>query len=713
MRRAFASVAVMSVVIGIACGADENSGETGSSPAVTTPSPELRITTFDAVEPGWGDAPVAVHFTWAIESKTGRPLTCLLDVDGDGKVDQRIDGCRPNTLREPVESLPTHSYEAPGQHVPKLVVSDGVNTVAMTQEIFANKVTFARHVVFPEKIPGFVKAEPVPNTSVVLTFASEAQVPQVNVGDILWGMSANGYLIKATEVVKAGATVSIKGVQGMVGEAIENGFIGARNVFPNYDNFRCIDDGCKDVKIEKVTSPPTLPPSIGTRSLGVGRDPLVIEGSANIGIKLDLPDVGPLSHSIFFGFHVRTFILDISFFSVRRLVFDTVGGFSYEFGFKGETPELKRGLGTFTLGTIPIGPVPIVPIVFPTVSLQASIKLSATVGLDLPTHASYTPEKGFELSIDPEQKGLVKEIADPLGVGLAFEAKAKLSFPVKALAFGVAGPYIGPVLAGVGELKIGTPQLTDNPCKNLVEVCLAAKAEFGGEYGIGCPWIESIDVKQEITAAEVELIKGCKGKEEEKDCSDAGSDGATDAFADADAAPAACVPAGTATTPPTGMPSPSTFCAGADLFWSGANTGTKSCWTIGDILFPSTTNGNRALAPKDLPTGPQTLTMMASGGQISVPVTITPGLAPRAMSISPTSAAAGTVMTVTGEGFDGITNVTVGGETAPFTSQGAPVTSNTGTVLMFSMPSLIPAGPAHVDLYKSNCGLHAIKFTAQ
>lgn len=244
------------------------------------------------------------------------------------------------------------------------------------------------------------------------------------------------------------------------------------------------------------------------RSTGVHRDSL--SGTATVGIKLSLPNFGkPFEHSIFVGFRVKKFVLDVEWFTVKRLDFDVVGGFNYDLAFKGEIAAEKFLLGTFTLGTIPIGPVPIVPIVFPTLDIGASVKFGGSVGFDLPTHASYSPEKGFDLGIDPTRNGVMKDILDPNGAGASLGAEAKLSFPVKALAFGVAGPYIGPVLGLSGEVTFTKPPADDNPCNELVKACGVVKASFGGEYGIGCPWIEAIDYKREITAAEVTLYDSC------------------------------------------------------------------------------------------------------------------------------------------------------------------------------------------------------------
>jgi hypothetical protein len=527
-RRAVTVVAALALPIGIACSSDSSSEGQRVAPSATPASPELTITSFDVVEPGWGDAPVAVHFTWAIASTTGRPLTCLLDFDGDGTVDRQIDDCKGTTLGEPIDGLPTHAYAKPGKHVPKLVVTDGMHTATRTQNIYANQLTYAKNVVLPETRPGFVKAEAVPNTSVVLTYSSEAEVPDIKAGDIVWGTSGFGYLIKATEATRSGATVTVKGVQGKLGEAIENGYLGARDVLPRYEDARCLDEACAGVTFERL-SDPVLAPGLGIQSLGTKRDPLEING--NFGIKLALPTLGaPVEHSIFVGVRVKEFELKIEWFDVKLLNADIVAGFNYEISILKEEHKSFL-LGSISLGTIVIGPAVITPIVFPTLTLAAKLKLTGSIGFDVPLHAVYTAENGIDVTIDPTRRGVVQDILDPIAAGTSLEAEAKLSFPLKALFFGIAGPYVGPTLGLGGELRAGTPALTDNPCKKLVERCAQAKVTFGGEYGMGCPWIEEIDKKWEITAAEIELWKRCVGRDENDPdkCADAGVPGDGDA----------------------------------------------------------------------------------------------------------------------------------------------------------------------------------------
>lgn len=528
MRKAFALVAAALVPIAIACSSDDTSkGPALQAPALTPASPELEITSFDVAEPGWGDAPVAVHFLWEIKSTTGRPLTCNFDLDGDGTIDSRRENCTASTASEAMETLPTFTYSAPGKHVPKLIVSDGVNTVEKTQNIFANQLLYAKSTVFPEKLPGFVKAEPVPNTSVVLTFASEAQVPNLKAGDILWGTSANGYLIKVTSAAKSGAAVTVTGVQALLAEAVEEGYLGARDVLPNYADAKCLEGECTDIGFQPLSDPP-FPPAIGTKTIGVRRDPLSVKG--NFGIKLGLPGDEHIEHSIFVGVRLKEFEIKIHVFSIELVNIDVVGGFNYDLSLKLEG-ESKKQLGKISLGTIVIGPVVIAPVVIPTLSLSAKLKFNGSVGLDIPMHAVYKPDTGFGVSMSPTTRGLVQDILDPITSSVSAEAEAKLSFPLNLLLFGIAGPFFGPNIGAGASFAIGVPQPTDNPCKKILEVCYGAKAFFGGEMGVGCPWIKDAEKKIDITIGEIELFKRCLGRDEidPSKCADSGIPGDGDA----------------------------------------------------------------------------------------------------------------------------------------------------------------------------------------
>ena len=139
--------------------------------------------------------------------------------------------------------------------------------------------------MFPEKLPGFVKAEATPNTQVVLTFATAAQVPDIASGALVWGTSSAGYLIKATGATKAGTTVTVDGVQGKITEGMQ-GHLGARDVVSKYDDVRCVEGDCAGGTFEKL--PPGGP---GIEAEPVRPEPAGADhpGNGSLGFQVEHP----------------------------------------------------------------------------------------------------------------------------------------------------------------------------------------------------------------------------------------------------------------------------------------------------------------------------------------------------------------------------------------------------------------------------------------
>lgn len=176
----------------------------------------------------------------------------------------------------------------------------------------------------------------------------------------------------------------------------------------------------------------------------------------------------------------------------------------------------------------------------------------------------------------------------------------------------------------------------------------------------------------------------------------------------------ACVPEGTATRAPTGQPSPSKACGGARIFWSGGNLGTKTCGTIGGHAIESVPDsGQWFIVPKDIPPGDYTMTVRGPGGSVSAPFTVTPGVAPAVTSTSPSAAAVGAEVTLTGEGLIGIPFVTLAPVVQGQPSANPNVKTSNGTTLTFDVPNLA-AGSYRITVYKADCGMTEVDgFTIQ
>jgi len=539
-RRSLGTVAIGALVLGwIACSSDQEDA----------PTPELAIAAFDVVEKGWGDAPLPVHYAWSITSNTGRSLTCKLDWDGDGTVDKEIEGCNADTTKAALDTLPTFTFAKVGEHVPKLVVTDGERTVEATTKVFANELTYAKQVVFPEKLAGFVKADVTPMTKVVLTFSDASKVPDLKANDVLWGTSGSGYLLKVASATKAGATVTVNGTAAKITDAVENGFFGARDLEAPMNDVKCLDSDCAGLSFQKITDGGTL----GTKGLGRRADPLTFKGSGTFGLKVPLPAEEGLEHSLFVGMAVKEFVLEVSWFKLKRATLDMRPSFSYDFAIKKDVFSKSWRLGTISLGTIPIGPVIVTPVIQPTVKVGVSLKVGGSFGLNLPFQVKY--EDGWKAGMQPDLGKTGIEMLDPVGASAGASAELTFIPKVNALILGIAGPYVGPTGTLSLEGKVQTAPASDlAKCGFPYQLCFNAKASAGGEYGAELPWIDGANVSKSFTIAEVALWEKCFGKPDEAgNCPDAGpnidggtptKDGGSPATDGSTDAPTSCPDAG-------------------------------------------------------------------------------------------------------------------------------------------------------------------------
>lgn len=508
--RSLGLIGISCLVLGwVACSSDKDAA----------PAPQLSIAAFDVAERGWGDAPLPVHYVWSIASNTGKALTCKLDWDGDGTFDEEIAGCAADTTQQALDQLPTFTFSKVGEHHPRLLVTDGERTVEASTTVFANELQFAKQVVFPEKSAGFVKATVTPMTRVVLEFDDAAKVPDLKAGDVLWGTSGSGYLIKVATATKSGVTVTVNGSPAKITDAIENGFFGARDVEAPMTDAKCLSPECSGLTFEKIA------PSggtTGTKSLGRRRDPLTWKGSGSFGLKVPLPADPGIEHSLFVGMAVKEFLLEISWFKLKRATLDLRPGFSYDFAVKKDVFEKEWRLGTISLGTIPIGPVIVTPVVQPTVRVGVSLKVGGSVGLNLPFQVKY--DSGWSAGIQPDLGSTGIEMLDPVGASAGASAEVSFIPKVNALILGIAGPYVGPTASLSIEGKIQTAPASDlAKCGFPYQLCFNAKAGAGGEYGAELPWIDGANVKKSFSLAEVGLWEKCFGKPDEKgNCPDAG-----------------------------------------------------------------------------------------------------------------------------------------------------------------------------------------------
>jgi hypothetical protein len=458
---------------------------------------------------------------WIIESNTGKALTCKIDIDGDGAIDKEIANCSSDNTKEAMANLPTFTFDKVGEHHPKLIVTDGERTVEASTTIFSNKLDFGKATLFPEKQAGFVKAEVTPMTRVVLEYDGTGALPEWKAGDVAWGTSGGGYLLKVVTVTKSGNKVTLDGEPGKIEDAIENGFFGAREIAAPMNDVKCMDADCAGLTFEKVDG---TSGTLGTKSLGRRSDPLTWKTSGNFGLKIPLPKFEGLDVDLFVGMQLKELVLEVSWFKLKRATVDMRPSFSVDFSIKKETPPKEWKLGSISLGTIPVGPLIITPMIFPTVRVVAGLKATGTYGLNLPFQVKY--DGGWTAGMQPDLSNTAAEVVDPMGYSAGGYAELTFVPKVNFLLLGIAGPYVGPTGTLSIEGKVQTAPASDvAKCGSPLQLCFNAKASAGGEYGAELPWVKSdkASIRNNFTIAEVTIYEKCFGKPDEKgNCPDAG-----------------------------------------------------------------------------------------------------------------------------------------------------------------------------------------------
>jgi len=317
MRGRLSHLILVSVVVAGTTGCGSKGSGGGQAPA-------LAVATFDTLETGWGEAPLPVHLVWRIQAPAGRRLTCKVDFEGDGVVDRVIEKCAADTTTAAPDGLPAQTFTIPGEYKPHLTVSDGTVTVEATTTVFANRLTFAPNVVFPEQLPGFVGAELTSPTSVTLTFAAIANVPGLVPGTLLWGTSGHGYLLKVGSATATGAVVSIEGTQAVIQEAIADGIFGARKIPFDPSGAKCETGvACEQVTITAIAAPKggvVAPSTIGSSKVAPSRSsPLTVSGTGSVGAKIELFKTEGAESSVDFALTIERFLIKVESYELKEV----------------------------------------------------------------------------------------------------------------------------------------------------------------------------------------------------------------------------------------------------------------------------------------------------------------------------------------------------------------------------------------------------------
>lgn len=484
------------------------------------PSTRLEITAFDTVERGWGDAPLLTHFGWG--TKAGDPdggvnsekppvLTCELDFEGDGAVDQVISPCPRETSDLKVAALPAHSFTAPGEHRPELVVSDGKRRLWAGTTVHANKLDYRPEVRFPEQVPNFLggtlTAAPAPALSkVVLQYSGLKQVPAVKVGDVVVGTRVGGgYMLRATKVAKTYTSLTVTGTLVGLDETIAGGYFGVRDVALATDAMHCHKPPC----LGTLTTSEAPPPGLGAPEpvqLAFGMPALdMAEEEQKFGWKITVPLADGQSEGvgseaeIFGGIVVKKFAIDGLIVGDLTVDIDIAPTIETAVAVKAEISDSLE-LGDWWVGALPT-PIPITVTLSPRIDFSSAFKFAGKFALALPFQLVRN-QSGWDHRFAPQISG----DAYLLDGGAATEASLESKFTlVPEIGFSL-GPVDGPYVAPVGSLGVKASANFDS-----CDFCMTVFAEAGGEVGWHGPWwLGEILEPIQVIIGEFELKKACE-----------------------------------------------------------------------------------------------------------------------------------------------------------------------------------------------------------
>lgn len=462
----------------------------------------LAVERFDPVEPGWGDAPVSVHFGWQLAAPPAAQLRCELDLDGDGQADEILDPCPHGTDGIKTAALPLHKYEL-GKHRPELVVSDGTRRIWAASRVYANHLDYKPGVRFLEQLPGFVSADvhvnPAPDPSkVTLHFAGIKDTPTAAPGQIVVGHGGpQGYMLRVQTATRLGKQLELTGELVGLDAVLAGGFYGVRDHHVAMDGARCLAGPC-DAVITPVAEFPPDPdapaPAPGLLALDAPEGDL--DGARGVRFTIPLPDnVG--SVTFFGGMLIKSFELEFDWFSIPHANVEL-------------TPAIETTLTvdvgvqkTFELPDLFLGvlptPIPVSVELRPALKLEANYKFTGRARIKLPG-TIHKDGEGWRSTFEPTFGGVLNLFESNAILGPEIKATA---MPRVALALGpIDGPYFSPTFA------LGARNTMGDSC----ETCNTAFFEFGAEFGWNKPWNSSdaLFTPLTLTFAEQELWEKCK-----------------------------------------------------------------------------------------------------------------------------------------------------------------------------------------------------------
>ncbi|MCY0991148.1 VWD domain-containing protein [Nannocystis sp. ILAH1] len=478
--------------------------------------PTLAVDAFDTVERGWGDAPLVTHFGWNILAGKGTgDLTCELDFEGDGLVDEILNPCPTSTGDIKVDGLPVHTFDQLGEHRPELVVSEGGRRLWAGTTVLANHLDYKPDVRFPEQHPNFVAAKLTPAEAPTLSllelkYSTMKGMPSIQAGDVVVGQQGAGYMLRVVKRFQSGSSLTLYGHPVGLDETIAGGYFGVRDVPISTADAYCVGD-CIGT-ITPVTAPPG---GIFATKKALALDAATLQKGGEedkLGIKITIPlaegtSPGTASEAeVFAGIVVKKFSVDGLVFGDLRVDIDVAPTIEASVSVKAEIADSLH-LGDIILGGLPT-PIPVTLHMRPRIDFAMAFKWAGKFTAAAPFQLTHD-EKGWNHKFAPQISGDADLLETGLGMEFALESKFTL---VDELGFALGFLY-GPHVAPFGALGL---KATVDPgtCK----LCVAVFGEVGGEFGWDAPWgLGTLLEPLVVTLGEREFKKRCEEYNDECD----------------------------------------------------------------------------------------------------------------------------------------------------------------------------------------------------
>jgi len=161
-------------------------------------------------------SPLTTALRWSISDPDGNPLTCRLDLDGNGTFDHTITGCTSETSR-------TRTFATAGSRTVVLEVSDGTNATTAALGLNVSSASSDQYAVTLRLGSGMTPAQTSAFTSAAATWAGIVKTGQpdrtVTIGTNFCADGTAAYSGTVDDLLIDAQVIAIDGPGGILGQA--------------------------------------------------------------------------------------------------------------------------------------------------------------------------------------------------------------------------------------------------------------------------------------------------------------------------------------------------------------------------------------------------------------------------------------------------------------------------------------------------------------